>query len=86
MPASRYKIFLTAAFEKDLRRLDSIVRTRIEKRLIELLRDPEAGDRLAGITVGKRKVRVGDYRIRYDIKDEYIVLYRVRHRKEIYKK
>jgi mRNA-degrading endonuclease RelE of RelBE toxin-antitoxin system len=28
---------------------------------------------------------VGDYRIRYDIEEDQVLLYRVRHRKDIYR-
>jgi mRNA-degrading endonuclease RelE of RelBE toxin-antitoxin system len=29
---------------------------------------------------------VGDYRIRYDIEGDQVLLYRIRHRKDIYRK
>ncbi|MBI2623892.1 type II toxin-antitoxin system RelE/ParE family toxin [Candidatus Parcubacteria bacterium] len=40
---------------------------------------------LRGKKVGRRKFRVGDYRIRYDIVGQYVDIYRVRHRREVYR-
>ena len=31
------------------------------------------------------RIRVGDYRIRYDIEGDRVLLYRVRHRRDIYR-
>jgi len=36
------------------------------------------------IAIQSRRIRVGDYRIRYDLEGEEILLYRVRHRRDIY--
>ena len=34
--------------------------------------------------IQSRRIRVGDYRIRYDLEGEEILLYRVRHRRDMY--
>ena len=36
--------------------------------------------------VGMFRVRIGDYRIRFDILDDKIWFYRVKHRRDVYKK
>jgi mRNA-degrading endonuclease RelE of RelBE toxin-antitoxin system len=37
------------------------------------------------VQIGQWRIRVGDYRIRYDIEGNRVLLYRVRHRKDIYR-
>ena len=34
--------------------------------------------------IQSRRIRVGDYRIRYDLEGEEVLLYRVRHRRDMY--
>ena len=41
--------------------------------------------RLKGKGVGQWRLEVWPYRIRYDVEGSDVVLYRVRHRKEIYR-
>jgi mRNA interferase RelE/StbE len=76
--------------EKDLAGLDSSVGKRIVKRiswlaenLAELRPEPLAGD-LAGLY----KLRVGDFRVLYEIvgKEELIVIHYIGHRRQIYKR
>lgn len=42
--------------------------------------------KLASIKIGKWRIRIGDYRIRYDIEGDKVVLLRILHRKDIYRK
>jgi len=55
------------------------------KTLERIQADPYRGRRLVNVTVGQWRDRVGDYRIRYDIKGQVVVLHVVRHRKEVYR-
>ena len=41
--------------------------------------------KLKGGGIGQWRLRVGVYRVRYDVTKQDAVLYRVRHRKEIYR-
>lgn len=52
--------------------------------LERLQENPYQGSKLTGVEIGQWRVRVGDYRIRYDVEGEQVLLYRVRHRREIY--
>jgi mRNA interferase RelE/StbE len=47
--------------------------------------DPHQGIRLTNVVIGQWRIRVGDWRIRYDIEGERVLLYRVRHRRDIYR-
>jgi mRNA interferase RelE/StbE len=61
----------------------------MHRRVLEVLErlqeDPFQGQRLTNVAIGQWRIRVGDYRIRYDIEGEQVLLYRVRHRREIYR-
>ncbi len=37
------------------------------------------------VKVGPWRYRVGDYRVRYDVEDQVVILHIVRHRKEVYR-
>ena len=82
MPARR--IVVTRSFEKDFRALERDLRSRILDALEQLQNDPYMGRKLTAAKLGEWRLRVGDYRIRYDIIGNDIVLYRVRHRKQVY--
>jgi mRNA-degrading endonuclease RelE of RelBE toxin-antitoxin system len=94
MPSS-YRILVTSFFEKDLRRQskkDHKILKEIEilKKILET--DPYNLSRrfdikkLKGIKPGEGqfRVRAKQYRLRYDIFGQDVVLYSFRHRKDIY--
>jgi mRNA interferase RelE/StbE len=70
---------------KDLRRIAERERRRLFAK-IENLENNLAGDvkKLTGVTPEYR-LRVGDYRVLFDIEGTKVVIYRVRHRKEAYR-
>ena len=71
---------------KDLKKIPFELRRRIVKKIEEM------GDDLAGDvkqltnTTPEYRLRVGDYRVLFEIEDGTIVVYRVRHRREAYRK
>ena len=85
-----YRMRILEAAARELARLDKPVGHRIVKRINWLATNldnirPEA---LAGNLAGFYKLRVGDYRIVYEIfRDEQtIVIHAIGHRREIYRK
>ncbi len=83
-----YRITIAPAAARQLRKFDPQVRRRIQAAL-ELLSSnprPPAATQLVG-GAGEWRVRTGDYRIVYEIKEEELVVLvlRVGHRREIYK-
>jgi mRNA interferase RelE/StbE len=82
-----YRIIVTRRFLKDFKKLPRNIQRKTIKILKEIAKDPYKGAEkvLAKETGGWRR-RLGDYRIRYDISNKKIILFRVLHRKEIYKK
>jgi mRNA interferase RelE/StbE len=81
----RYQLVISNRFRRDLRRLDTDIHSRVLEALEALQEDPYQGRRLTDVQIGQWRIRVGDYRIRYDIEGDRILLYRVRHRKDIYR-
>jgi mRNA interferase RelE/StbE len=83
-----YRITLAPAAARQLRKLDSQARRRIQAALDLLSADPRppAATQLVGGS-GEWRVRTGDYRIVYEIEDEQVLVLvlRVGHRREIYK-
>ena len=94
MPTS-YRILVTSFFEKDARRQakkDQKIFKEIEKLKEILAADPYNLSRkfdvkkLKGFKPGQGqfRVRIKQYRLRYDIFGQDVVLYSFRHRKDIY--
>lgn len=81
----KYDIQFKPRAVKDIEKLSSRMKTKIIKN-IEEMGDGLAGDvkRLTNFTPEYR-LRVGDYRILFEIENESIIVYRVRHRKEVYR-
>lgn len=84
----RYRIELTKAAERDLRALPGNILKRVDARILSLAKEPRPDGvrKLIGADHLYR-VRVGDYRIVYEIQDRavLIVIIRVRHRGEVYR-
>lgn len=76
----------TKTFLRDLRKIPPSLRRRIESAIEKLKQDPFCGRTLEAVAIGRWRVRIGDYRIRYDVIGNDVVLHCVRHRKEIYRK
>jgi mRNA interferase RelE/StbE len=83
-----YRVFLERAAEKDLARLSSEVHDRVISAIRGLASDPRPpGCRKLSGGKSDWRIRVGDYRVVYEIADEIRVVRvnRVRHRREVYR-
>ena len=83
-----YRILLERAAERDLRRLSHDIRDRIIAALQELARNPRPpGCRKLSGSKNDWRIRVGDYRVVYEIADgmHEVRVNRVRHRREVYR-
>lgn len=82
-----YTLKTSRSFQKDFERLDSVTQARILTALEKMKNNPFAdAKKLTNAAVGLFLKRVGDYRLRFDVIDKEVYLYRVRHRREVYKK
>jgi len=87
--AKTYKLVPSKTFLKDLRKIPPESKSRVNKALLELKRDPfSARDlkKLANVEIGRWRLRIGDYRLRYDIVGQEIQLRIIHHRKDAYRK
>lgn len=83
-----YKITFKKSVSKDLKKIDkSIVIEIFDKINAELSENADKYPLLKGKFAGLRKFRVGDYRIIFSIVEtETILILRIAHRKEVYRK
>ncbi len=74
--------------QKDLRKLPKDVLERVAEMFIAISVDPFSVGAERMIDQPGFKVRIGDYRIRFevDIKTRVVTILRVRHRNEVYKR
>jgi mRNA interferase RelE/StbE len=84
-----YRVFLERAAEKELKQLSAQLHNRVITAIQKLARNPRpAGCRKLTGGDNDWRVRVGEYRIVYEIDDdaEIIRVNRVRHRREVYRR
>ena len=85
---SSYRVEFTTAAAKELRKLDGGIRRRILAGIAKLQNDPRPPGckKLVGESDAWR-IRIGDYRVLYDVEDDVLVVtvVRVVHRREVYK-
>lgn len=83
-----YRIIFTATAKKDITRLDSVIQKRLWKKLIEV---SECADikllakRLVGTGTSEYRLRIGDYRVIFDLDKKTLYILRVRHRRNVYR-
>ncbi len=81
-----YRIEIATAAERQILKLEASVRRRIFKKLDALATNPRPVGVEKLIAVDAYRVRVGDYRIIYDIEDKTttVVVHKVGDRKDVY--
>lgn len=87
--AKKYRLIPSKVFLKDLAKLPSDIRPKVEKALLELKKDPHSArniKKLANVDTGSYRLRIGDFRLRHDIAGDDIKLHIIRHRKDVYRK
>jgi mRNA interferase RelE/StbE len=83
----KYALVYAQRAEKDIRKLDPQIRMRVGKALLNLQSNPIGlSEMLTDPRIGTYRFRVGDYRVVFDISGSDIVVLRIGHRKEIYKR
>lgn len=85
----RFTVKLTSSFLKDLEDLPRKEQERVLAALKRLEAEPFGPPphvkKLKSQGIGQWRLRVGFYRVRYDVIRQEVILYRVRHRREIYR-
>ncbi len=83
-----YSIFFDDKVQKDLRGIDKAWQKKIIDAIkTKLAEDPYMGRKLIGDLSDYRRLRVGDYRVIYEVIEEevIIVVIKIAHRKEVYR-
>lgn len=83
----RYSIQIKKSALKELQKLSATERPRLIAAIDQLVEQPHIGKLLKGDLSGLRRLRVGKYRIIYEVDDGkvLILILRVAHRKIIYR-
>ena len=83
-----FSIRIKESAAKELRRVARPERTRIVSATDRLAGTPHLGAALKGDLRGLRRIRVGDYRVVYEIRDDELVVLAVRvaHRRDAYRR
>jgi mRNA interferase RelE/StbE len=84
-----YRIIITRSAKRDIATLDTVVQRRLGKKLLHFA----ALDSLLGVAkqlegehIGQYRLRVGDYRLLFDLDGKDIIILHVSHRKDVYRK
>lgn len=83
----KYRLVYTRRAERDIRSLDPSMRERLGKSLLQYSEDPiKHAEKLTDSSLGDFRFRIGDYRVIFDILGDEIIVLRVGHRREIYRR
>ena len=83
-----FEIYATKRFQREFKKLEGGVQERIKKKVSELRENPYLGVPLTAQFKGKYKLRIGDYRVIYEIdfQNSRIFLVAVGSRKTVYER
>jgi len=83
----KFRLVYTHRAIKDIEKLDPATRHRIDKALLRFAEDPLVhAEKLIDPRLGTYRFRVGAYRVVFDLEGNDLVVLRVGHRREIYRK
>ena len=86
---SHYHILITPKAQKELKKIDRSQLQRLDAAILklELTPFPPGVKRIIADDVADYRIRIGDYRILYDVdvNNKTIIILRVGHRKDIYR-
>jgi len=85
MPSKAYQVIASPQFLKDLKKVNPQTAKRVSQAIDSLVVNPFIGKKLVNVETGQWRFRIGNYRLRYDVEGNKILLYRIRHRKDIYR-
>ncbi len=83
-----FSIRVKESAAKELRRVIGPNRTRIVAAIDRLAETPHLGAALKGDLRGLRRIRVGDYRVVYEVRDDglLVLVVRAAHRRDAYRR
>ena len=83
-----WAVGFSPAADRHINALDAVVRTRVLNAIAKLARDPYAASNVKALADGLYRLRVGDWRVVYDMRtaDVLILVVKVAHRREVYRR
>lgn len=82
-----YNLVYTQRALRDIDKLESSIRRRIGRVLLRYQGNPmKHAERIKDPRLGSYRFRIGDYRVIFDLEGDEIVVLRVGHRREIYRR
>jgi len=82
--SGEFEIEFASPFNKRIRKLNKETQVRILREVNVLRTNPYAGKPLRGEWKGVFSLRIGDYRVLYQIKRSKVILLAMGHRKHVY--
>ena len=83
----RYKLVYTQRAAKDISKLQKAIKERIGRALKKYAENPFAyAKKMSDSTLGTYRFRIGEYRAIFDIEEDEIIILRLGHRSEIYRR
>lgn len=83
-----FSIRIKGSAARELRRIAQADRRRLVEAISQLSENPFLGNALRGELRGLRRLRVGDYRVLYNVQNEALIVLvvRVAHRRDVYRR
>ena len=82
-----FNLVYTQRAVRDIRNLDPTIRPRVDKKLLRYKEDPlKYAEKITDPKLGSYRFRIGDYRVIFDLEGKDIVILRVGHRRDIYRR
>ncbi|MBI5411294.1 MAG: type II toxin-antitoxin system RelE/ParE family toxin [Nitrospirae bacterium] len=83
----KYRLTYTHRAARDIDALDPPMKRRVGTTLLRYESDPlKYAETLKHSELGSYRFRIGDYRVIFDLEEDQIVVLRVGHRREIYRR
>jgi len=83
-----YTIIFSEEAVQDIKRLDTVVKKRLQKKLQAVAESKDVhqiSKKLIHHESGQYRIRIGNFRIIFDLDGNLLYILRVRHRKEVYR-
>jgi mRNA interferase RelE/StbE len=82
-----FNLLYTQRASRDVGNLERHIRLRIAKNLLRFQEDPlKYAEKISDSKLGSYRFRIGDYRVIFDIEGQDVVILRIGHRREIYRR
>ena len=86
---SNYRILISSRAQRDFKKLSADVRAKVTASILSLETTPRPPQfkSLIGRRIAQFRLRIGDYRVLYDVyeEDKVVFVLRIGHRREIYR-